>query len=140
MNFCIIDQAIPSSQDAGIQTNENLKANAISQYEPRGIDGDVLEHCIQSTDLESFLRGTVDDVEHCLLQNEVVDILGDELVKLEKEEAGIDESSGNILQEVQSFTDLSHSKNKAVSALDWIPGTTVIFYCDSIQNSNDIFT
>lgn len=64
-----------------------------------------------------------------MYQNEVIDILKDEMSMITGEED--DEEEGdpgiqnkfkeNTLTEYQSFTDLTYSKSKVISTVQWLP-------------------
>ena len=54
-------------------------------------------------------------------QNEVVNIFEDDFAFLGDDETATGARKENSISEYQSFTDLQHSKGKAVSAIHWLP-------------------
>lgn len=56
-----------------------------------------------------------------LQQNEVTNIFEDDFAFLGDDDSGTGNRKENTISEYQSFTDLQHSKGKAVSAIHWLP-------------------
>ena len=56
-----------------------------------------------------------------LQQNEVTNIFEDDFAALGDEEASSGSRRENSITEYQSFVDLTFSKNKVVSAIQWLP-------------------
>jgi hypothetical protein len=59
--------------------------------------------------------------EAALAENAAVDILGDDLAALADEDGAPGGRAEALIAELQSFTDLAHSKGRRVAALQWLP-------------------
>lgn len=59
--------------------------------------------------------------DEALQQNEVANIFEDDFAFLGDDDSGTGNRKENSIAEYQSFTDLQHSKGKAVSAIHWLP-------------------
>ena len=59
--------------------------------------------------------------DEALQQNEVTNIFEDDFAFLGDDDSGTGNRKENTISEYQSFTDLQHSKGKAVSAIHWLP-------------------
>ncbi|KAF6260876.1 WD40-repeat-containing domain protein [Scenedesmus sp. NREL 46B-D3] len=108
-----------------------------------------LEQLLGSQGFAGFLESVIPRLDEALLQNAVADVLTDDLELLADEEgeglAGSSSSGPNggsraaggggggrqehVLTEAQSFTDLTYSKNKVVSAICWVPNRKGVVAC-----------
>lgn len=81
-------------------------------------------------------------IETALCQNELLDIFRPDLPAPQEEERLFGDKSDNFIKEFQSFTDLEHSKNKAISAIDWMPnakGMVAVACADNISFDERIY-
>jgi hypothetical protein len=103
----------------------------------RTIDAAELRSALGCPQLHRFLRGAAPLCEEALQQNELADVLADELAALAEEDgaaaepgarpaaaaagAGAGRSSASGLVELQSLSDLLHSKGRGAAAVQWHP-------------------
>ena len=121
MHFDVAIQALPAVKDSGIQATGDVLYNSSAQYEPLDLPEEEKEAKLESTAMDEFLTKVKDVCELALQQNEVTDIFEDEFASLGEEDAVLGNKKENVITEFQSFTDLTYSRNKCVSAIDWMP-------------------
>ena len=67
-----------------------------------------------------FIRRIDPGTEEALQQNEVFDIFTNDFATLADDDAAVGNNAENVMHEYQSFTDLTYSKGKQVSCIDWL--------------------
>lgn len=60
-----------------------------------------------------------------MLQNEAMDVYGDDLHGLEDDEGVVNSQKATQANEVQSFSDLARSKGRTIVALQWLSAPQV---------------
>ncbi|KAK3283163.1 hypothetical protein CYMTET_9130 [Cymbomonas tetramitiformis] len=114
-------QAIASKVLVSVQATNNMPQNGTTQYEPLAMSEEEAGTHIHGENMDGFLGGITDRYELALQQNEVMDIFEDEFASLAEEDNAPGTKSANVISEYQSFTDLTYSKGKKVSAIAWMP-------------------
>uniref|UniRef100_A0A7S0R4E4 WD repeat-containing protein 63 n=1 Tax=Pyramimonas obovata TaxID=1411642 RepID=A0A7S0R4E4_9CHLO len=114
-------QAIPAQVDKSVQATNGMSRTGATQYESRYMEEEVAEDILQSKPLNEFLGTITERYENALQQNEVMDIFEDEYASLAEEDSAPGEKGANLITPYQSFTDLTYSKGKRVSAIVWVP-------------------
>ncbi|WIA14707.1 hypothetical protein OEZ85_003200 [Tetradesmus obliquus] len=145
-------QAVPRLQEAAVQATGGRPRPGSTQTVAQQLPGEQLEQLLGSQGFAGFLESVVPRLDEALLQNTVADVLADDLRLLADEEAeGLGGSSSSsagangssragggggsggrqehVLTEAQSFTDLTYSKNKVVSAVCWVPNRKGVVAC-----------
>ena len=146
MEHDVAVQAIPETVASGVQATAGPPKNGATQYEPLEMVPEEIEMHLKGTvntittntnedgggdaaatggddinvnPLVAFLKRVDPLVESALQQNEVFDIFSDDFGTLADDDAAIGNNSADAMHEYQSFTDLTYSKGKTVSCIDW---------------------
>ncbi|KAG5188083.1 hypothetical protein JKP88DRAFT_287774 [Tribonema minus] len=147
-------QAAPCSAARASQTTWHRPVSASVQCEPMQMGEADAQGLLRTGNVSGFLRRVRPLVEQALQQNEAVDIFGD----LFAPAAGYDAAAAsgkqasthaprssaqhNIqmptgedeLKELRTFTDLVHSKGKALSAVEWVPRRRGMLAVSPVRN------
>lgn len=127
-------QAVQISVDASAQASDDHPKPGSVQCEPQDIPYEEKVSLIQTPGFSNSLRATAFLCEEALVQNEVIDVFQDDFAALGDDEApGSRQEAG--LSELQSFTDLTYSKNKIAHALQWLPHQRGFIAVACIDNS-----
>jgi len=127
-------QCVPHSQDGASQTARYRLVNSMVQYAPIMVDaksGDAEEAQKEEDSLAEMLAEMAPLAEAALKTNETISVFVDDLSNLGDEET-LGNTSDNKIKEYSSpFTDITYSKNKIISCIDWMPGAkgTVAVAC-----------
>mmetsp|Transcript_15965 Transcript_15965/g.37684 ORF Transcript_15965/g.37684 Transcript_15965/m.37684 type:complete len:844 (+) Transcript_15965:19-2550(+) len=115
-------QAVPKTSAVSVQTQWFRKINSSLQYEPLMVmnTGDMDE--ATTAKVAEFMENVAHRTEEKMWQNETFDVFEDDYAKLGEEEATLGSNLDSSIKEYQSFTDITYSKNKVVSCIDWMPG------------------
>ena len=108
--------------DAGVQAAPGRPRNGATQSEPLQFTKAERKAAVGAPALASFLESVTSRMGHALQQNEVADLFLDDLAALADEDSAPGNRLENVISEFQSFTHLTYSKSKVVSAVDWMPG------------------
>ncbi|GIL86238.1 hypothetical protein Vretimale_13768 [Volvox reticuliferus] len=100
-----------TTQTRALDLDEDAKRELLQR--PRNTSGSVAD----------FLERVRDQCEVALVQNEITNVFRDDLAALNDEADGGGGGSRKetLVSEAQSFTHLTYSKNKVVSAIQWLP-------------------
>ncbi|KAJ7548215.1 hypothetical protein O6H91_07G003200 [Diphasiastrum complanatum] len=115
-------QSIPSMKDMASQTMQEVPRNNCVQYQPRKFDAVEQKHIMASEPMSSYLKSIKMIYTDALQQNEVMDLFEDDFSSFGEEDDHFGRKSVNVITEYMSFSDLSFSKGKMISAIDWMPG------------------
>lgn len=126
-------QAIPYLNNTTAQTDWFRPLNMAIQYEPRTMKHEEQKLSLHSENLQEFVGGVSRSIENFLLQNSMMDIFLDDYKDLGEEDLTIQQGVHATLQEYQSFTDLKHSKERCLSAVDWHPTQTGVVVVSCTQ-------
>ncbi|KAK9820498.1 hypothetical protein WJX72_010908 [[Myrmecia] bisecta] len=119
-------------QDAAVQAVAELQSRATQATGRRPLPGssqsvpiDMAEEertrILHSAQMAGFLGRVQNITESALQQNEVTNIFEDDFAALAEDDGLSGNRKENVISEYQSFTDLLYSKNKVVSAIQWLP-------------------
>jgi len=114
-------QAEPELVHIGVQATNNMARTGATQYHPRHMDPEEAEGAAASDSMTEFLGKVADRYEYALQQNEVMDIFEDAYASLAEEDNAPGDKGTNVITPYQSFTDLTYSKGKRVTAIAWVP-------------------
>ncbi|KAL0054665.1 hypothetical protein WJX82_000717 [Trebouxia sp. C0006] len=114
-------QAVPLTQDLAVQATPARAVPGSTQYEARSLAEQEKENLLTSEAVAQFLDRVWPRCNEALQQNEVTNIFEDDFAFLGDDDSGTGNRKENTISEYQSFTDLQHSKGKAVSAIHWLP-------------------
>ncbi|MEW5301410.1 MAG: hypothetical protein WDW36_004270 [Sanguina aurantia] len=114
-------QAVAAAVDVAVQAGSVRPRPQTTQTAPQDMSAEEKAAALRSPELASFLDRVRDQCEAALIQNEVVDIFTDDLAALAEEDGLSGNRKESMLSESQSFTHLTYSKNKVVSAIQWLP-------------------
>ncbi|KAF8061413.1 bifunctional 3-dehydroquinate dehydratase/shikimate dehydrogenase [Scenedesmus sp. PABB004] len=140
-------QAVPRLREAAVQATGGRPRPGSTQTAPRELPAEEVDALLSSSGFATFLEAVRPRLDEVLLQNAVGDILADDLDQLADEEgeglagggagtgsgdtkaAGAGRAAHGGLIEAQSFTHLTYSKNKVVSAIAWLPHRRGVVAC-----------
>ncbi|GLC44506.1 hypothetical protein PLESTB_000065900 [Pleodorina starrii] len=122
-------QAVAPLRDATTQSSGAIPPRpAITQTQPLDMGEADKAELLQRPraapgSVADFLERVRDQCEVALVQNEITNIFRDDLTALNDEADGGGGGSRKetLVSEAQSFTHLTYSKNKVVSAIQWLP-------------------
>jgi WD40 repeat protein len=85
-----------------------------------------------------FLLRVIDDyLGLALQQNETIDLFRPDFPNQVDEEAALfGGKADNVLREIQSFTDLRHSKDKSLGSVGWLPNAKGVVAVACLENAN----
>ena len=116
-------QAIPETCETEVQATGTRPRQAAAQTAPRDMSEALREEKVASRPLSRFLERVMVQCEEALIQNEVTDIFKDDFGSLAEEDAaGGGIRKEGVFSESLQFTNITYSKNKVVTALQWVPG------------------
>eukprot|EP00891_Asterochloris_glomerata_P001605 jgi/Astpho2/1605/e_gw1.00028.2.1_t len=114
-------QAVVVVQDTGVQATGGQPRHNAAQYQARQFSEQVKQQLLDAPGMADFLQSACSSCKDALQQNEVTNIFEDDFAALGDEEASSGSRRENSITEYQSFVDLTFSKNKVVSAIQWLP-------------------
>ncbi|PNW72384.1 hypothetical protein CHLRE_16g674515v5 [Chlamydomonas reinhardtii] len=122
-------QAVAPLRDAATQSTGTVPPRpAVTQTEPLDLPPEAKQDLVRRPrnapgSVADFLERVRDQCEVALVQNEITNIFRDDLSSLNDEADGGGGGSRKetLVSEAQSFTHLTYSKNKVVSAIQWLP-------------------
>lgn len=114
-------QAVPATMEVSIQASGNRPRPNSTQYVPEDLPAEAKTAALGGPQLSKFLERVMFQCEEALIQNEVTNIFQDDFASLAEEDAVSGNRKEAIIAEYQSFTHLTYSKNKVVSAVQWLP-------------------
>lgn len=113
-------QAIPETVAVEVQATTGAPKHGATQCEPLEMDPEEVKSHLNDEALSAFLTRVDGLVEEALQQNEVYDIFANDFAALADDDAAVGNNAENVISEYQSFTDLTYSKGKQVSCIDWL--------------------
>ena len=128
-------QAAPSLLTSSAQTTFNLSTNKACQYESLGLpsESENTPEVHSKVELCLFLEKAAALLESALQQNETIDIFNDTF-----KTTGDDEGEGtrdeNDLREIKNFADPNYSKEKRLTAIDWMPKMQGMVATSAVRN------
>lgn len=114
-------QAVPVLCSAAVQATPAPPRNNSNQYVPQDLLPEAKQQLLRSKEVSTFLEKVKSSCEEALVQNEITNIFQDDFAALAEEDGVSGNRRETSLQEYQSFTDLIYSKNKVVTAIQWLP-------------------
>eukprot|EP00742_Colponemidia_sp_Colp-10_P002537 GILJ01002711.1.p1 GENE.GILJ01002711.1~~GILJ01002711.1.p1 ORF type:complete len:864 (-),score=136.71 GILJ01002711.1:252-2471(-) len=128
-------QAVPSVTTGNSQTIWYRTINGAVQYNPNDfLDQQTKTDSIDDPELADFLGGVRIRIEEALQQNETVNIYQEEFDKLGEDDMTVGSKSESNIKELRTFISLEYSKNKIISAIDWLPKTHNIVAVACMEN------
>lgn len=94
-------------------------------------------HCLSTNAVCSLINRC----EEALIQNEITNIFADDFSALSEEDGMSGNRKESIVSEYQSFTHLTYSKNKVVSAIQWLPhrkGVVAVACTEALSNTERV--
>lgn len=134
-------QACAPTSTSSSQTTGFLQRPATTQYAPLDYPPDKKAAQLRGAGMVAFLRSVLPRCELALVQNELTNVFRDELSLLGSEEGVSGGGKESQVTETQSFTHLVYSKNKVVTAIQWLPhrkGVIAVACTDNSSNSERI--
>lgn len=117
-------QGVAATCEQGVQAAPGRPRNGATQWAPLALSAAERHQAQRSSALAAFLEGPAATLlRDALQQNELADVFEDDLAALAEEDSAPGNKLENVISEYQSFTDLTYSKSKVVSAVDWQPGS-----------------
>lgn len=112
--------------------------NATTQYEAIELSSSQRALAQRSPLLPPFLSRVVDSwLTLALQQNEAINLFSPDFPALADEEASLlGGKADNILREIQSFTDLRHSKDKVLACIGWMPNSKGLVAVSCLENAS----
>eukprot|EP00026_Physarum_polycephalum_P002615 Phypoly_transcript_02622.p1 GENE.Phypoly_transcript_02622~~Phypoly_transcript_02622.p1 ORF type:complete len:855 (+),score=165.96 Phypoly_transcript_02622:154-2718(+) len=131
-------QGVPQMASTHTQTTWFRKVNATTQYEAMELNLAQRTLVQRAPELTSFLVRAMDDcLNLALQQNEAIDLFRQDFPEQAEEEAVLfGGKADNILREIQSFTDLRHSKDKMLGSAGWLPNARGVVAVACLENAN----
>lgn len=115
------DSCVPETSENSAQTARFRLVNSMVQYAPIVQESDEQAKVKEDVELLDMFSRTLPVVEDALSTNETVQVFVDDVTQLGDEET-LGNTSDNAIKEYSSpFTDIDYSKNKIISAIDWMP-------------------
>lgn len=114
-------QAVAPLIERAIQATGLPYRTNSTQYDPRDLPPDAKRKLLMDKSMAAFLDKVKPLCEEALVQNEVTNIFEDDFQALSEEDGVSGNRKENVVTEFQSFTHLTYSKNKVVSAIQWLP-------------------
>ncbi|KAM4642787.1 dynein axonemal intermediate chain 3 [Discoglossus pictus] len=114
-------QVVPFITEKSTQTRWTYPRNACTQYEPREFSEKEKQEGLSSKRLKDFVNSVSLRLELALQQNEIMNAFFDDWKALSGEESTLGGKPDSHLKEFQTFTDLSFSKGKTISCINWHP-------------------
>ena len=115
------DSCVPETSESSAQTARFRLVNSMVQYAPIVQESDEQAKLKEDVELLDMFSRTLPVVEDALNTNETVQVFVDDVTQLGDEET-LGNTSDNAIKEYSSpFTDIDYSKNKIISAIDWMP-------------------
>ncbi|GAX83067.1 hypothetical protein CEUSTIGMA_g10493.t1 [Chlamydomonas eustigma] len=114
-------QAVPETSSIAIQAGGGRPITSSNQTVPLELTAVQKQEVLGSQDLSKFFDRVMYQCEEALIQNEVTNIFRDDFASLAEDDAVSGNRKEANITEVQSFTHLTYSKNKVVSAVQWLP-------------------
>lgn len=124
-------QCAVGQKDRSTQTLWRTKYNKACQYEPITYTENLQKKVMKSAKMAKFVRRSLDLIELNLQQNETLDLFKGEFDQFQDEEFSLGNKKENNLKAWHSFTDLTYSKNRIISSINWHPTKSgvVAFSC-----------
>jgi len=134
-------QAVPPSSDAAVQAGANRPRPNAVQYTPLDMLPTEKAGAARAPQLARFLDRVSYLCEEALIQNEITNIFADDFSALSEEDGMSGNRKESIVTEYQSFTHLTYSKNKVVSAIQWLPhrkGVVAVACTEALSNTERV--
>ncbi|CAM9752810.1 unnamed protein product, partial [Phaeothamnion confervicola] len=129
-------QAAPSATVAATQTTWHRAVNAASQYEATRLPEAGARELMRSGSVAAFLSRARPAIERALQMNETVDVFRAALAVGAEDEAVVAGKGEDELRELRTFTDLHHSKGRALAAIDGVPGRRGVVAVAPVRDSD----
>jgi len=114
-------QAVAATASVWVQASGNHPRPNSTQYSARNLEDEARQALLAAPDMMTFLEKMSHACEEALIQNEITNIFEDDFSALAEEDGMSGNRKESIVTEYQSFTHLTYSKNKVVSAIQWLP-------------------
>lgn len=131
-------QGVPTLVAAATQTPWHRKVNATTQYEAMELPSELRAIAVRAPQLSSFVARAVDgSLRQALQQNEAINLFCPDFpVQADEESALLGGKTDNVLREIQSFTDLRHSKDKVLACVEWMPNAKGVVAVSCLENAS----
>jgi len=114
-------QCVSRTTETSTQTPRYRLVNSMVQYAPIMQEHTEEEKAQLCSSINDMLERSVPLVMEAMQTNETIEVFQDDLANLGDEET-LGNTSDNAIKEYSSpFTDINYSKNKIISAIDWMP-------------------
>jgi|AntAceMinimDraft_1070359.scaffolds.fasta_scaffold14440_1 WD40 repeat protein len=123
MEAHVATQAVPATSATGVQATAGASTHGATQYAPLTMSPEEARAHLDDGALAAFLARVDGLMEEALQQNEAFDIFTNDFATLADDDAAVGANAENVITEYQSFTDLTYSKGKQVSCIDWLGST-----------------
>jgi len=115
------NSCVPQTSESSVQTARFRLVPSTVQYAPIVQESDDKAKIKENEELLDMFERVLPGVEHALSTNETVQVFVNDLTLLGENET-LGNTSDNAIKEYSSpFTDIEYSKNKIISAIDWMP-------------------
>jgi len=121
MEQSVAVQAVKATAEEGVQAGAVRPRPNATQAQPLNFPPEAKRNIIREGGIDQFLHRVSYQCEQALIQNEITDIFRDDFNALSEEDGMSGNRKESIISEYQSFTHLTYSKNKVVSAIQWLP-------------------
>lgn len=115
------NSCVPTTSESSSQSARFRLVNSMVQYAPIVQESDEQAKVKEDVELLEMFSRTLPVIEDALSTNETVAVFVDDVTQLGDEET-LGNTSDNAIKEYASpCTDIDYSKNKIISAIDWMP-------------------
>ncbi|EKX50168.1 hypothetical protein GUITHDRAFT_161883 [Guillardia theta CCMP2712] len=115
------NQCVSRTVEMSTQTPRYRLVNSMVQYAPIMQEHTEEEKALLCSNINEMLERSVPLIMEAIQTNETIQVFQDDLANLGDEET-LGNTSDNAIKEYSSpFTDINYSKNKIISAIDWMP-------------------
>jgi hypothetical protein len=119
---------VPQTSESSVQTARFRLVPSTVQYAPIVQESDDKAKIKENEELLDMFERVLPGVEHALSTNETVQVFVNDLTLLGENET-LGNTTDNAIKEYSSpFTDIEYSKNKIISAIDWMPDARYIAF------------
>jgi hypothetical protein len=117
-------QAMPLTVEAGTQSSWRRQVNKNLQYEAISLSENSSQTILHSHTLSNFLLRALPLCSSALQQNETFNLFQNEFKIFENDDLTVGNKAENNVKDLHTLSDLQYSKQKEITCVDWIPGST----------------
>ncbi|PHJ25781.1 wd g-beta repeat-containing protein [Cystoisospora suis] len=128
-------QAVSATAETGAQTSLCIPKNACTQYDNADLWAKTNFDDQENKAFAAFFARVAGLVEEALQQNETINVFGEDFATLGTEEFVTTQANGEGLKEMMNFTDLTYSKAKLITCIQWVPDSDTLISYACMENA-----